>query len=309
VAGKVFNSRGSSSNLLTVMSADQSCLPAHAELPFGGSSILHRSASSASRKTRAGGVRRHPSGRKLRRGRFRSTNMPGLRACRYKTAPGRSNWPNRDPIGEKGALNLHAFVANSPPSRVDLLGLCETDIRAGVGNLMAISRLIKDLYEGNEPAVSWSPAPCDPSRFTRGAFVQVFRGGLGRLKGPHTDTGHWGGGSDRPINPPEYPLPPTLPDVFQDTPGGWGTRSVEFLVCQVCFESCAGRCVPGERVAAIGPCRRWPANYKGQLDDPEALAAGTISSMSSPPSWFTDTLNKEYPGFLSGECRPLPCSK
>jgi hypothetical protein len=105
------------------MSADQSCLPAHAELPFGGSSILHRSASSASRKTRAGGVRRHPSGRNSRRERFRSINTPDLRACGYKTAPGRSNWPNRDPIGEKGGLPLYVFVNNCPTLRFDINGL------------------------------------------------------------------------------------------------------------------------------------------------------------------------------------------
>jgi hypothetical protein len=107
-----------------MMSAEQSCLSARAELRFGGSSILHRGASSSSRKTRARGVRRHSSGRKLRRGRFRSINTPGLRACGYKTAPGRSNWPNRDPIAEKGGRNLYGFVDNRPLTRIDWLGLC-----------------------------------------------------------------------------------------------------------------------------------------------------------------------------------------
>jgi RHS repeat-associated protein len=112
------------------MSAEECCLSAHAELPFGGSSILRRSAYSSSRKTRAWGVRRHPSGRNLRRGRFRPTNTPGLRACGYKTAPGRSNWPNRDPIGEAGGLNSYGFCHNDSLNIVDPRGLTPIGVRA-----------------------------------------------------------------------------------------------------------------------------------------------------------------------------------
>jgi hypothetical protein len=109
-------------NLQPVMSAGQSCLSAHAELPFGASTIPCRSAPSSSRKTRAMGVRQHPSGRKLRRRQFRSINTPGLRGCRYKTAPGRSNWPNRDPLEENGGNNLYGFVHNDPFSNIDIDG-------------------------------------------------------------------------------------------------------------------------------------------------------------------------------------------
>ena len=28
-------------------------------------------------------------------------------------------WPNRDPIGERGGINLYGFVRNSPTRRVD----------------------------------------------------------------------------------------------------------------------------------------------------------------------------------------------
>jgi hypothetical protein len=101
------------------MSAEESCLSARAELPFGGSLVLHRSAFSSSRKVRARGVRGHSSGRNLRRGRFRPINTPGLLACCYKTAPGRSNWPNRDPIGEKGGRNLYVFAFNAPVNGFD----------------------------------------------------------------------------------------------------------------------------------------------------------------------------------------------
>jgi hypothetical protein len=41
----------------------------------------------------------------------------------YETASGRSNWPNRDPIGEYGGLNLFAMVLNNSIGGYDLLGL------------------------------------------------------------------------------------------------------------------------------------------------------------------------------------------
>src|SRR5277367_2126857 len=56
----------------------------------------------SSPKTRVGGSRRHPSGRLSRRDRCRSMFTPGLRACAYKTASGRHEWPNKDPLGEPG---------------------------------------------------------------------------------------------------------------------------------------------------------------------------------------------------------------
>lgn len=48
---------------------------------------------------------------------------PGSRACAYKTASGRAEWPNRDPIGEEGGLNLYGFVYNNPMSFLDPYGL------------------------------------------------------------------------------------------------------------------------------------------------------------------------------------------
>jgi hypothetical protein len=41
----------------------------------------------------------------------------------YETASGGSNWPNRDPIGEYGGLNLFAMVGNASVNYFDLLGL------------------------------------------------------------------------------------------------------------------------------------------------------------------------------------------
>lgn len=54
------------------------------------------------------------------------------------TASGIPCWLNRDPIGERGGLNLYAFVGNSTVSQVDVLGLatcskCPAGKKARVG--------------------------------------------------------------------------------------------------------------------------------------------------------------------------------
>ena len=41
----------------------------------------------------------------------------------YETASGRSNWPNRDPIAERGGLNLYASAQNNLLNYFDYLGL------------------------------------------------------------------------------------------------------------------------------------------------------------------------------------------
>jgi hypothetical protein len=73
-------------------------------------------------RTRVGGFRRRRSGRKSRRARVRSMFTPGSRVCAYKTAPGRREWPNRDPIGEDGGKNLYRSVRNAPVSLGDVDG-------------------------------------------------------------------------------------------------------------------------------------------------------------------------------------------
>jgi RHS repeat-associated protein len=48
--------------------------------------------------------------------------------------PETGRWPSRDPIGERGGLNLYGFVRNRPINRLDILGLStKTDIGDGIG--------------------------------------------------------------------------------------------------------------------------------------------------------------------------------
>ena len=43
----------------------------------------------------------------------------------YETAMGRACWPSRDPIGERGGVNLYAMVGNDTVDRWDYLGLVD----------------------------------------------------------------------------------------------------------------------------------------------------------------------------------------
>ena len=61
-------------------------------------------------------------------------------------------WPSRDPIGEKGGLNLYGFVGNSECNRVDLLGLDGislvfdmTDIRGPFSQKMIHIKKLQDI--------------------------------------------------------------------------------------------------------------------------------------------------------------------
>ena len=73
--------------------------------------------------TRVGCLYHNPSGRRCRRGHFRSVFTPSSCRYTYQTVPGRSGWPSRDPIEERGGMNLYGFVGNNSIAEVDVLGL------------------------------------------------------------------------------------------------------------------------------------------------------------------------------------------
>jgi len=82
------------------------------------------------RKTRVRDFRRRVSGQTSSRRRCRSINTPGSRGCGYKTVSGRHEWLNRDPIGERGGINLYDYVGNNPVNFVDPFGLSQQDVNS-----------------------------------------------------------------------------------------------------------------------------------------------------------------------------------
>jgi hypothetical protein len=85
-------------------------------------------------------------------------------------------WPSRDPIGEKGGLNLYGFVGNDGVGRVDVLGKKEMPglrYAAGLvagGNIVAkISTLgitLDGLVAGSQTGIVFFPATCEVALYS-----------------------------------------------------------------------------------------------------------------------------------------------
>ena len=121
-------------------------------------------------KYRIGCVRHFPSGRLSRRGRHRAIKSPRARGCIYKTTSGRSGWPNRDPIQERGGKNLYSFVINNPISRFDRLGLfsffCDKCKKGNIRYVHAAEfSLVPLVGEGNLNALDAAEAALSNSEF------------------------------------------------------------------------------------------------------------------------------------------------
>ena len=74
---------------------------------------------------------------------------------------GTGRWMSRDPIEEYGGINLHAFVANSPPNIFDFLGLATRTVRYvgksfinGIGPLGSLGNRIGGPF-GPLPLMNW----------------------------------------------------------------------------------------------------------------------------------------------------------
>jgi RHS repeat-associated protein len=108
-----------------VIAGAQSCFPLLAAEPLSAASrgAFAPTRATSSRKTRARNLCPTASGRLSRQRRVRPIITPGLRACAYETASGQRQWLNRDPLRERGGLNLYRFVLNDPLNFTDSDGM------------------------------------------------------------------------------------------------------------------------------------------------------------------------------------------
>jgi hypothetical protein len=61
-------------------------------------------------------------------------------------------WPNRDPLGEQGGLDLYGYVSNDSINQVDLLGLLNcTALKAAIDHLLGTTRgAIRSMIDFNQ---------------------------------------------------------------------------------------------------------------------------------------------------------------
>jgi len=222
---------------------------------------------------------------------------------------GGGRWLSRDPIEEKGGVNLYGFVSQNAVNKVDANGR-EIGQVCPICHQYYVGMHVCEPHDDDEAAVSWAPAPCPRGLGT--IYIQVLYGGIGPYSGPRVDdgsVGFYGGGSK---GCPDYKTASTSPDIFQDTPHGL-TGPVEFIVCRVCTTPCCagirfinGRNgvnssypISGYSIASVGPCVHWKKGDKGDLSD-----ADTFLTFRGPPQAWTDGMNRDYPGVASGRCTP-----
>lgn len=75
--------------------------------------------------------------------------------------PHTGRWPNRDPIGEKGGVNMYGFVANSPVNARDLLGLLSCG-KCGADVTDALDATLAEIEREWEKAPRWQQfSACD----------------------------------------------------------------------------------------------------------------------------------------------------
>lgn len=112
----------------------------------------------------------------------------------YEPASGRLKWLNRDPIGERGGVNLYGMVGNDAVNRVDVLGLSELSeaqytsyidglIDGGTHNPDALFQKAVQYYLDNDPEsdIFWDCQDDMEELFD--AFGDVLAPGASEFKG------------------------------------------------------------------------------------------------------------------------------
>jgi len=80
--------------------------------------------------------------------------------CRYYNPP-TGRWLSRDPIGEKGALNLYDFLKNRPVGRFDPLGLRDYSV-----HMIATATWLIEFEETSVGIIAWADQGVDDNSAT-----------------------------------------------------------------------------------------------------------------------------------------------
>jgi hypothetical protein len=143
-------------------------------------------------------------------------SAPPLASAYYD--PGVQRWINRDPVGERGGVNLYTFVANEPSQSVDCLGLAEVGEDANGTTVVSIENCEVVIYIGhgnsnNDPSFIPPPNKGGPSA---AAFIGCYadqinnsirKRGITLIEGaPHVTQGDslWSGVVSPYFNKPDW---------------------------------------------------------------------------------------------------------
>ena len=227
----------------------------------------------------------------------------------YQTAHGR--WFSRDPIGEKGGLNLYGFVTNDPMSLFDSYGLCcgifvitqAKDLPVPPEQLKGSSG--KEFLDGFKVSFAGCEAcacPQDKIRLVQAVKSDGLTGEAPKFDGSR-DPRAVGAGIDYPpyggVHGPEWPLS------YLDAPNNgrkvWGETTFTMDVCAVCKKN-SGDTILGCTSFTFGDVSRRIKVPNGKPLTPEDLAGfgatgetGTVGNYGfivgcsdSPGSVFTE---------------------
>ncbi len=111
---------------------------------------------------------------------LRQPNDPGMfyYGFRYYSSE-TGRWLSRDPIGERGGLNLYAFVGNDGVNLWDLLGLSDPGLGVGLGVSLGFDNKRGPYVNSIYLVGSAEQGLCDNIRLKGDVGVRLFNGGMG----------------------------------------------------------------------------------------------------------------------------------
>lgn len=195
-------------------------------------------------------------------------------------SPEMGRWISRDPIAEKGGMNLYGMLGNDAVNKIDSLGQAPVH------------------FGGDNPGVAWHAEPCQPITHLERRYIQfmVDYAPFGFTQDPQFD----GATKTSPYYPDIEPNEP-----FQDTPGGLNGSPV-FEVCRACV------CKANGKIMAVGPCVSWhePDMHQGKNGTTTDLSnLPSPRHSASPSTAFMQLLRRQYGSMMGSDESECPCSK